>query len=497
MFAWQLFIESSIDVLLPGTRPTPTELARGAQLAQGQIDQEATLAKGLRRIGLTSEADALDVGMKALTNSIEKLTPIAAGAPVTAVARSVLIGTERAAMAQAWLLTTNLADSLSKDVTAAHTTDALGHLRSGRELLLVGVALDLMLVLGAALIFGVRAGRREGRRRLEAQRHAYEIRLQKALDMTTTETAVYDILGASLEDSTPRLKVELLIADTSRAHFERALTNAGDFQGCRVASPADCPAATGGQPLLFPSSGALDACPYLKDRASGACSAACIPVSIAGRTVGVLHAVGPDDAMPDVPEIASLQFTSRRGTDRIAMLRAFASSESETRTDSITGLLNRRSLENQLHELHTAGVPYALAFGGLDFFGQLNDTHGREAGDQVLRLFARVLRDSLRPNDIAARSGEDEFIVALPDCGTDIAVAVLERVRERLVLALAEGRVPSFTVTFGIASTAYAGNFDEILAIADRALVAARVAGRNRVVVAREPGSDREPVDQT
>ena len=154
----------------------------------------------------------------------------------------------------------------------------------------------------------------------------------------------------------------------------------------------------------------------------------------------------------------------------------FASSETQARTDPLTGLLNRRSLENRVSDLNTEGVPYTLAYGGLDYFKALSDTHGREAGDQALRLLARVLRDSLRPNDIAARSSDEDFLVVLPDCTTDVAVGVLERVRERLALALAAGRVPSFTVTFGVASTAHAADFEEIVAIADRAF--ARCAKR-------------------
>jgi diguanylate cyclase (GGDEF)-like protein len=380
-----------------------------------------------------------------------------------------------------------LARSLSENVTGAQSASALDHLGTGRTLFLLGTGFDLLLVLAAGSIFGIRAGRRERARRLEAERHGYEIRLQKALDMTATETAVYDILGESLEQSAPRLKVEMLIADSSRAHFRRALTNAGAFEGCGVVSPIDCPAATTGQALLFPSSGALDACPYLKDRGSGACSAGCLPVSVGGLTVGVMHAVGPDTVLPADADLATLQFSSRRATERIAMLRAFATSETQARTDPLTGLLNRRSLENRVHDFDAEGIAYTLASVSLDHFAALRDTHGHEAGDRALRLFSRVVRDSIRPNDIAARTSDAEFLVVLPDCGTDVAAGVLERVRERLVLALALGRVPSFTATFGVASTAYAAEFDDVVAIADRALQLGQESGRNRVVVAAFP----------
>ncbi len=214
-------------------------------------------------------------------------------------------------------------------------------------------------------------------------------------------------------------------------------------------------------------------------------------MSIAGLTVGVMHAVGPDRILPTDADVASLQFSARRATERIGMLRAFAASDTEVRIDSLTGLLNRHSLETRVRDLRAEGIPYTLAYGSLDHFKELNDMHGREAGDQTLRLFARVLRDSVRPNDIAARNGDEDFIVVLPDCGPDVAVEVLERVRERLALALAPGRFPSFTVTFGVASTAYAAELDDIVEIADRALLEAQAAGRNRVALA--PFADPAP----
>jgi diguanylate cyclase (GGDEF)-like protein len=239
--------------------------------------------------------------------------------------------------------------------------------------------------------------------------------------------------------------------------------------------------------LHFPTSRALDACPYLRDRPSGACSAACVPVSIAGRTIGVTHAVGPDGELPTEADLEALNFTSRRGSERIAMIRAFATSEQQAHTDPLTGLLNRRSLENRVRDLRADGIPYAVAYGDLDHFKILNDTHGHDAGDQALRLFARVLGESLRPGDIAARYGGEEFVIVLPNCSTITAMGILERVRESLALALNAGHVPPFTVTFGLASSAYAADFDHIVAIADEALLDAKSAGRNRVALADLP----------
>ncbi|MDQ1512134.1 MAG: hypothetical protein QOG50_3978, partial [Actinomycetota bacterium] len=395
-----------------------------------------------------------------------------------------IVATERAALEHVWSVTTQIGAHLSQDITRSETTKATNHLARVVWFLLACALISLVILLSVTVVAGRRAGRREGERRRVTFRHAYEAQVQQALEMTKAEPEVYGIVGQALHQAMPHLKIEMLTADSSRAHFRRALTNNGDFEGCRVASPQACPAATVGHPLLFPSSRALDACPYLKDRPSGECSAACVPVSIAGRTIGVTHAVGPDGVLPAEADLETLNFTSRRGSERIAMIRAFATSEMQAQTDPLTGLLNRRSLENGIRDLRAEGVPYALAYGDLDHFKVLNDTHGHDAGDQALRLFARVLGDSLRPGDIAARYGGEEFVIVLPNCSTITAMSILERVRESLALALNAGQVPPFTVTFGLASSAYATDFDDIVAIADQALLDAKALGRNRVALA-------------
>ena len=114
------------------------------------------------------------------------------------------------------------------------------------------------------------------------------------------------------------------------------------------------------------------------------------------------------------------------------MLRAFEVSQTQANSDSLTGLMTRRSLETAVRELHATGTPYAVAYGDLDHFKNLNDAFGHAAGDRALRTFSQVLRDSLRPVDIAGRYGGEEFVIVLPDCPVEEAHQVLERVRERL-----------------------------------------------------------------
>jgi diguanylate cyclase (GGDEF)-like protein len=485
---WQFFIERHLDELTPGAVADPTELVKGAALITKQTKQAAVLARHLRSVGFTNDSESLDAAMTAFTNTLTPLGPVASGGAIEPTKLRVIVAAERAALERVWTVTTDIGGHLSRDITRSETAKATNHLEYFVWLFLVVAIIAALILLSVTVVSGRRAGRRERERHLVAIRHGYEGQLQQALEMTRTEPDVYGILGEALHQAMPNLNVELLIADSSRAHFHRALSNNGDFDGCPVASPGNCPAASVGNTLLFPSSDALDACPYLKNRPSGACSAACVPVSVAGRTVGVTHAIGPNGKLPTEGNLDTLNFTSRRGSERIAMIRAFATSEMQAQTDPLTGLLNRRSLESSVRDLRDDAVPYSLAYGDLDHFKVLNDTYGHEAGDQALRLFARVLADSLRPGDIASRYGGEEFVIVLPDCSTIAAMSILERVRENLALAVNDGHVPPFTVTFGLASSAYAAKFDDVVDIADQALLDGKSAGRNRVMLAELPG---------
>jgi diguanylate cyclase (GGDEF)-like protein len=204
----------------------------------------------------------------------------------------------------------------------------------------------------------------------------------------------------------------------------------------------------------------------------------------------VLHATGTDRSRPDPERLADLEQIAARAGDRIGLLRVFSRSEAQAATDPLTGLRNRRSLEERVQEISRAGSGYAIAFGDLDHFKQLNDMHGHDTGDRALRLFARVLRDTVRPSDVVARWGGEEFVVVLPATTTSDAVRILERVREGLALALAAGTAPQFTASFGVSGSEDGDDLEAVIAVADGALLIAKRSGRNRVVVAgHEPNA--------
>ena len=128
-------------------------------------------------------------------------------------------------------------------------------------------------------------------------RNEFEGRLQRALEMATSETPVFDVIAQALGSAAPSMRTELLLADSSRAHFRQVLVTPPetDEVGCGVISPSDCPAASRGQTMVFESSLAMDTCPHLRGRDR---SALCVPVSISGNSAGVVHVTSAEGCPP-------------------------------------------------------------------------------------------------------------------------------------------------------------------------------------------------------
>jgi diguanylate cyclase (GGDEF)-like protein len=209
----------------------------------------------------------------------------------------------------------------------------------------------------------------------------------------------------------------------------------------------------------------------------------CVPVSIMGRTTGVVHWTGSPTGMLDRPEVDQLEVLANQSGARIGMIRVVSESQLQATTDHLTGLLNRRAFEAKVRTLDHDQVPFSLVMADLDHFKELNDTHGHEAGDRALRVFVSVLKSELRPGDLACRYGGEEFVLALPNCDGQEATRVCERIRETLALAGLDGKVPMFTSSFGVAPPRLGATLQELVAEADAALYEAKSAGRDRSVM--------------
>jgi diguanylate cyclase len=159
--------------------------------------------------------------------------------------------------------------------------------------------------------------------------------------------------------------------------------------------------------------------------------------------------------------------------------------ESEARTDSLTGLSNRRAfddeLKRRLNEWQRKQTPCTLVMLDIDFFKKFNDTHGHQVGDEVLREVAKVLSATSREMDVPCRYGGEEFGVILP--GTDAASAcrVAERIRAAVEASttVCEGKSLKVTCSLGLASFMGDDDVAHLIRRADDALYASKKAGRN------------------
>jgi diguanylate cyclase (GGDEF)-like protein len=323
------------------------------------------------------------------------------------------------------------------------------------------------------------------RREVQVRQREFETRLANALEMADGESEVIDAVERALAATLPRSPVEMLLADNSHAHLARVAVSAppGEEPACPVDSPDHCPAARRAQVQRFDDSDALDACPKLRGRTQGRCSAVCVPVSIMGRTVGVLHATETPERHFDEDQIQDLATLANLAGARIGLLRVMAETQLQAATDSLTGLLNRRSLETSVRALHGSATPFALVIADLDHFKELNDTYGHETGDRALRVFAQTLRASLRGEDVVCRHGGEEFAVVLPRCSGNDARASFEQVRTNLAVALLGAGLPQFTVSFGIVEASPHEDLAELVSRADTALFESKREGRDRVTV--------------
>ena len=161
-----------------------------------------------------------------------------------------------------------------------------------------------------------------------------------------------------------------------------------------------------------------------------------------GRTVGVIHATCEPNTSLDDAAVQDLETLAKLAGARIGLLRVMKETQLQASTDSLTGLLNRRSLENRVQGLRRDGTNFVVAMADLDHFKQLNDVHGHETGDRALRLFAQTLRTALRKQDVVSRQGGEEFAVVLPGCTVEDASDALESVRHHLLEAV-RGAGPS------------------------------------------------------
>lgn len=376
-------------------------------------------------------------------------------------------------------------DTIEESIEALDTEQAAVYSQARSRVIVVsGIAAVVLLVLGL-----VSSSRLAGHRRRMREREGFQAELAQAFDVVDDESDIYGISARVMVSVSDR-PTELLVADDTDAAeiIERIGHGEVGGPGCGVGNAAGCMAIRRGQPTQFDSSTDVGSCPQLAGREGGACSAVCVPVSFMGRSLGVIHQSGPEGDQPSSDQINQLSLLAAAVGSRLGSVRAFNHSQHLARHDPLTGLMNRRALEEQLSEVMADGQVVAFAMGDVDFFKRLNDTFGHATGDKALATLARVLTTSLRSHDVVCRWGGEEFAVVMPGVDAHASLELLERVRQALANAVKDEGLPPFTVSFGLADTRLGRHIDSLVRVADEALYVAKETGRDRVVMA--PGLD-------
>jgi diguanylate cyclase (GGDEF)-like protein len=238
-------------------------------------------------------------------------------------------------------------------------------------------------------------------------------------------------------------------------------------------------------------------------RLGGKCGAVvAFPLRSRARTVGavVILERGASAAEPKLAgAIVDLFVTALEGP-AVALDNALRLQRAEalTVTDDLTHLYNSRYLNQVLHRevkrASRSGRPLSLLFLDLDGFKGVNDTHGHLAGSAALVEAADVIRRSARETDVVARFGGDEFALILPDTGSEGAVAVGARVRERIdshTFLTSMGLQIHLTASVGVATLPdVASSAEELVKAADVAMYRVKESGKNNVFVARGEAAD-------
>ncbi len=317
--------------------------------------------------------------------------------------------------------------------------------------------------------------------------------LGNLLQASETAQEAHSVLNQSLHGIFQGLDGAVYLYRASRNVLEKK-SDWGTTSSTEVLGPGDCWALRRGQAHLVRAESPALSCRHVGTRTG---DSMCIPMSARGDTIGLLHLMDTNGvhAQPSrltsakqslavaVAEQTSLALANLdlRDTLRLQALR-----------DPLTGLLNRRFVEEWIEReivlTDNSGRSFGVIMLDLDHFKQVNDLHGHDAGDQMLKAVADAIKGSLRPGDLPCRYGGEEFLVLMADIDLAVLTGRAEQIRARVAAVRAEIRgreLPGPTISGGIAMyPEHGASASSLIHAADAALYDAKRAGRDRVVLA-------------
>ena len=364
----------------------------------------------------------------------------------------------------------------------ADRTRALARTGTLSVLLIVGIS--IVFALGGWFGIGRPASIRDRRERREAARRERQAQFARTLQFMDSEEETHDLVRRHIEQALPGSEALVLQRNNSADRLEAATPLSGDHPMAgplEAAEPRACLAVRLGQPHTRGEGDLLQCslCGAVERPAS-----TCTPLLVSGEVIGSVL-VGHDEGL-DAHAERLLEDTVNQAAPVLANMRNLAIAEQRAATDSLTGLPNRRAIQDALRRMfaHAARSEQSLAAVALDLdhFKQVNDRHGHDVGDDVLAAVAHALTATLRASDFVGRQGGEEFLVLLPDTGLDGALVAAENLRAAIAALRIPGLNRAITASFGVAvHPEDAGESADLLRQADRALYAAKEAGRDRV----------------
>ncbi|MCW2992984.1 MAG: diguanylate cyclase [Conexibacter sp.] len=450
--------------------------ARGADLAEREIraeghDDGVTLALIDRYSQFQGSWQRLAQAQVNEVRDDPRFTPSIAGA----LQRKRLMDRIRVVDAQ---LKQRLTVRRDRDLTAA-----------GRRAEALVVLLTALLGAGAYVLLT-----RDARRRRAAYRHELAYRQSQreftdVIQVVRSEPEAHALLKRHLELVMPGVRTTVLRRNHSDNRLEATTEVPADSPlAARLpgAQPRSCVAIRlGRRHEELAGDDRLLSCTICGGTPGGS---TCAPLLVAGSVIGsVLVERAGGDADDDEAE-RHLDDTVAQAAPVIANLRNLALAERQAATDALTGLPNRRAVQDALVRMTAratrSGAPLAAIALDLDHFKDINDRFGHDMGDAVLAHVGALLSSSCRLGDVIGRVGGEEFIVLAPDTGLEGALVLAENLRAALQAETVPGLDRDVTGSFGIAVLPdHAATSEALLRLADRALYSAKGAGRNRVEV--------------
>jgi diguanylate cyclase (GGDEF)-like protein len=319
-----------------------------------------------------------------------------------------------------------------------------------------------------------------------------QARFGEAMQVAENQNEGHELLIRHLESDAPDAKITVLIRNNSGDRLEPAVPLADDSplaEPLEHAKPRSCLAVRLSRPVdQGPSSREIIACEVCGAQEG---ESTCQPLLVGGEVIGSVLTTGQQAATD--AERRRIHDSVTQAAPVLANLRNLALAELRAATDALTGLPNRRAIDDHLKRLLAqAGrslTPMSAILLDLDHFKEINDTFGHERGDEVLAAVGALMRSELRGSDFAGRSGGEEFIVMLPDTDRAGALRVAEHLRQAMHSLSLPGVTREVTASFGVAAFPDdALDGETLLRLADRALYVAKQSGRDRVEATSSAG---------